>query len=67
MESVDQNSNDEIGIDPKAEIREQRRSRKRKLKTPEQQKALKKEETNQKRRANHIHVQGSDIPAPAEM
>jgi len=67
VESVDQNSNDEIGIDPKAEIREQRRSRKRKLKTPEQQKALKKEETNQKRRANHIHVQGSDIPAPAEM
>ena len=52
--------------DPKAEIRALRKARKKKEKTPKEIAAMKKEETNRKRRAHQIHVQGSDIPAPLE-
>ena len=65
-EPADAKVEEEIEIDPKAEIREERKARKRKLKTPKQINALKKEEINQKRKSNRIHVQGSDVPAPTE-
>ena len=58
-----------IEIDPKAEIREQRKARKRKKKeslTDKEKAAIKKAEIAQKRRSNRIHVQGSDVPVPAE-
>ena len=53
-------------VDPKAEIKALRRERKRKIKTPKELAALKKEEINRKRKAHQIHVQGSDIPSPLE-
>jgi len=65
-ESANTNIEEETEVDPRAEIREQRKARKRKLKTPKQIAALKKEETNQKRKSHRIHVQGSDVPPPAE-
>lgn len=53
-------------VDPRAEIKALRRERKRKIKTPKELAALKKEEIKRKRNAHHIHVQGSDIPTPVE-
>jgi len=66
VESTDASPKEETEFDPKAEIREQRKARKRKLKTPKQINSLKKEEINLKRKSNRIHVQGSDVPPPAE-
>ena len=58
-----------IEIDPKAEIREQRKARKRKKKeslTDKEKAAIKKAEIAHKRKSNRIHFQGSDVPVPVE-
>lgn len=70
IELIDKNeamlTTDEPEVDPRAEIKALRRERKRKIKTPKELAALKKEEISRKRKAYHIHVQGSDIPTPVE-
>lgn len=53
-------------FDPRAEIRALRKARRKKVKTPKELAALKKEEITAKRKAAGIHVQGSDIPPPVE-
>ncbi|XP_046450011.1 probable ATP-dependent RNA helicase DDX52 [Daphnia pulex] len=65
-EENEENETVENIVDPRAEIKALRRERKRKIKTPKELAALKKEEISRKRKAHKIHVQGSDIPTPVE-